>query len=187
MRLRSLFLAATALSLVFLVPKVCTASPVTWTLSGVTFSGGGTASGSFVFDADTNAFSSINITVAGSAFGDGTYTLLDPGFGSSSTLLVLVPSILADFTGTPVLAFDFTSSLTDAGGTIALGFGQGIQQCLDVPCGVSFIVDGLTGGSVVSSSASPTPEPSSLLLLGTGLLGLGPFLLRRLGCTLQIL
>lgn len=179
MRLRSLFLAATALSFVFLLPNVCTASPVTWTLSGVTFSGGGTASGSFVFDADTSTFTSINITVAGSAFGDGTYTLLDPGFGSSSTLLVLVPGFLADFTGTPVLAFDFTSPLTDAGGTITLGFSQGIQQCLDVPCGSSFIVDAITGGSVVSSSVSSTPEPSSLLLLGTGLLGLGPFIRRR--------
>ena len=40
------------------------ATPITWTLSGVTFGNGSTASGKFVYDSDTNTFSSININVS---------------------------------------------------------------------------------------------------------------------------
>ena len=38
---------------------------------------------------------------------------------------------------------------------------------------------GSSGTWSVQGTTAPTPEPSSLLLLGTGLLGLGPFLRRR--------
>jgi hypothetical protein len=50
------------------------AIPLTWTLLGVTFYDGGTAHGSFVYDADLDSYSSFNITTtAGSAFGGATY------------------------------------------------------------------------------------------------------------------
>src|SRR6185436_1870527 len=43
------------------------AIPVTWTMSGVTFDDGGTASGSFVYDADTDLISTWSLgIVAGS-------------------------------------------------------------------------------------------------------------------------
>ena len=43
------------------------AVPVTWDLSGVTFNDGGTASGSFVFNADTDSFVSWSITATAGA------------------------------------------------------------------------------------------------------------------------
>lgn len=102
---------------------VCAANvfaiPVTWTLSGVTFDDGGTLSGYFVYDADTNDFSLGTLTAAGGntgVFGSITYqgpwTILvaghpengfyswAPGFGQ---YLNIVPT-----------------GLTDAGGTVAL-------------------------------------------------------------------
>ena len=36
--------------------------PLIWYLSGVEFTDGGTASGSFTYDADSNTYSNINIT-----------------------------------------------------------------------------------------------------------------------------
>src|ERR1700736_6020723 len=41
------------------------ANPVTWTLSGVTFTDGGIANGSFVYDAASNTISAWSITVVG--------------------------------------------------------------------------------------------------------------------------
>jgi hypothetical protein len=61
--LNAALLAAALLS----APMVAQASLVTWTLSGVTFDDGGTASGSFDFDAslsDETACSHISITTA---------------------------------------------------------------------------------------------------------------------------
>lgn len=167
----------TALALLMLAAFVPTASAdgITWDLSGVTFSDGATASGSFVFNADTNTFSSIDITVAGgsSTFGDGTYTILDPGYSSNSSRLVPVESPFpANGVGAPVLGFLFGSPLTDAGGTASLAMNQGIQDCANVNCSVSTITYDLTAGDVVSS-VTATPEPSSLLMLVGGCLALG--------------
>jgi hypothetical protein len=145
------------------------ADGVTWDLSGVTFSDGGTASGSFVYDAVTNTVSDVDITTtAGTAFGGATYTSVDPGYGPFSDQIVVVtdPSLL-DFTSPPVLDLPFTGDLTNLGGT--LGLIDVIEStCGDTGCtspGIDY--RGITAGEVVS-----TPEPSSLALLGVGLVGL---------------
>ena len=45
-----------------LVAAAANAQPVTWYIQGVTFSDGGTASGSFNYDAATNSYSQVHIT-----------------------------------------------------------------------------------------------------------------------------
>ncbi len=53
--------------------------PVLPDLSGH-FADGGTASGSFDYDAGTNAYSFVNITTSGGSLTGATYLALDPGF-----------------------------------------------------------------------------------------------------------
>src|SRR5258708_19781801 len=76
------------------------AAPVVWTLSGVTFSDGGTASGSFIFDADTNTYSSINVTTTPGSVRSGATYLFQNG-GAPRPLSMLPPA--GTLTATPHL------------------------------------------------------------------------------------
>jgi hypothetical protein len=59
---------AALVSIVALFSASANATPVVWYLSGVTYDDGGTASGSFTYDADTNTYSAISVsTTAGSS------------------------------------------------------------------------------------------------------------------------
>jgi hypothetical protein len=167
-------IAVVALIIVGVMVPTATADPITWTLSGVTFSDGATASGSFVYNADTDTVSSVEITTtSGALFSGATYSGVDPGFGPSALQIVLVtnPS-LADFTGTGALVLSFMSGsgLTDLGGTVALGGGEAL--CNNLGCTSGTLERPITGGDAISSSLVATPEPGSLFLLGIGMFSL---------------
>jgi len=167
---RTLGLLSLAALFILVAAPRASADGLTWTLTGVTFSDGGTASGSFDYDALTNTVSSVDITTTlGSSFGGATYAAVDPGFGPSPSLIVFVtlPS-LADYTGTPVLALDFGGFLTDLGGTVPVEDAE--FTCGDPGCTLPGSTLRLINAGTVTTVS--TPEPSSLLLFGSGLLGL---------------
>jgi len=140
------------------------AKPVTWILQGLVFGSGGTASGSFTFDADAGVpcstgvspcgvFSNINITTTTDGTRAGTtYSFVCgkdvpscTGINPDSTAVLLLNTNAVNQTGSPALAFFFTAAgplppagLSDLGGTIDVSNGVvGVFQegsCLDAAC-----------------------------------------------------
>ena len=88
------------LFLVGLLSVSASAAPLLWTLSGVTFADGGTASGSYIYDATTNTYSSVHvITTAGSRLPGATYTQENVNFTPNAAALFFVTGT-GNLTGT---------------------------------------------------------------------------------------
>ena len=164
---RLLWIASVALA-ALLLPSLASADGITWTLNGVTFTDGATASGSFNYDASSNSYSSIDVTTgAGTVFPSTLYTTTSVEFFSNNFLLGLGPtSVPSDLTGVTLLGLYFTNALTNTGGTdpvYLVEFFCGNSNCSDLNTRYSL------PGSVTGTPVS-TPEPGSLLFLASGLL-----------------
>jgi hypothetical protein len=158
------------------------AGPLTWTLSGLTFNDGGTAFGTFSYNADTNTFSSIDITTtAGSLMPGGQY------FALSSAALASGPedvALISTNNRSQLFNFELSSAMTDSGGTIPLLLdplsqatsGEDtcfVANCTAVIAPFRFSVN----GSLSAPTQAGAPEPATAaLVLG----GLGCLLSRRL-------
>jgi len=168
-------------ALVLMASTPIVAAPVLWTLSGVTFADGGTASGSFVYDATTNTYSAINVTSAGGTLSSVNYIAPHPL--AAATLPIFLPVASGNLTGVRVLVMSAASALSNAGGTVALvGAGEGI--CADATCSSAPPARALSGGSLIGAAVPatvPTLSEFGMALLGVLLVVTTLFALRRSG------
>ena len=167
-------------TLLFAMLGSAQAAPLTWTLSGVTFNDGASASGWFVYDAGVGPglLSSFDIFTGGGSV-LGPYEIatwqLRPGFTDGASYVTFLNPSARE------VSLYFASPLTDAGGTISLtgGLEWGAIGAIGVS-GAGYFERGIVAGSLTAEGVvtAPIPEPETyaLLLAGLGLLG---FLGRR--------
>jgi PEP-CTERM motif len=130
-----------------------------------TYQRGGTVDGTLTLDTTTDAFTQMDITLSGFPSGDGTLTqiALQEGIGSYTVVaegaqgafaLFLPTDTLAGYTGGSICTI---STFTHCGNSTQYQTYTGTYDA--------------TSGSLTEVTVATTPEPASLLLLGTGLLG----------------
>jgi hypothetical protein len=146
------------------------AIPVTWQLENASFASGRTATGSFVFDADTGVYSSINIDTAPTPTNH--YGIPNPSSPGNANIFIAVTGVLPDYTGTPVLAIEWSTPLTNAGGTVPFDLTGSFHfegVCSGPSCsGVGGPFDLFVSGDATTAVA----EPASITLLVAGLFGM---------------
>ena len=140
----------------------------TWTLIGVTFDDGGTATGTFDFDADTQDTTNISISVSGGGTGvfpPFTYTRLlnlhNIGNPANTYRVGRPGQLLLD----RCLRFTPIADLTNAGGTVALDLatadgGSGGVECYN--CNPFRLID---GGSLTALEPVPTVSEWGLIVM----------------------
>jgi hypothetical protein len=177
------------LMLIALSSGAAFAAPIHWTLNGVTFADGGTASGGFTYDATTNTYSAINITTTTvGTFTGHTYVAVHPAFSAATAAVTLTTSSFT--TGTPFFFLTYNTPLSNAGGTVTLttgsdpGFDSSEGLCSNAGCTgpappTRLVTAGsLVGTSTVPPATVPTLSGSGLALIGILLAIAGAWLMR---------
>ncbi|MFC5344671.1 IPTL-CTERM sorting domain-containing protein [Brevundimonas staleyi] len=171
--MKTLALSA-AVAAVALVATPALAVPVQWTING-TFQDGGTIGGTFIYDYDTNTYSSINITTtAGTTLTSGANYVALRGTGGSNGLEVLTAGGMAD--GQRVMYLSTTgAAMNNSGGVRNFNTGltaEGTCTGGGACSGAYGTPRSLTGGTVTGVVlAAPVPTLTEWAMIGlTGLL-----------------
>ena len=170
--------------LLLLTTSASWAIPVKWELKDVIFNDGVTATGSFYYDADTDTFSGISITVAGFAtagvygsLDDDPFTYMDQDFvgGGNSQLLLYrwdttttAPDDCAQTFCRRSLDFNIDGNLTNAGGEHNLIYGIVTPEYVE-----NDFLEVAESHYIVGGSVASVPVPAAAWLFGSalGLLG----------------
>ena len=140
----------------------------TWYLQNAVLTNGTAVTGSFDFDPVSGTYSAINIHAGTADFG-----IPDPVSPGNPIVLIAVDGVRSDYTGTPLIAMNWSSNLLATGGTVGLntaGFSF-VGTCGSVSCNSVGSETNFASGSV--TTVTPVPEASSwaLLLAGLGVVG----------------
>ena len=154
-----------------MISGTASASPVLWTFN-VDFGGGDTGlstTGSFVYDADINSYSSISFvtdagTISGAAYG---FVTSSP----SSTVLDFISTSNPDPTGALRFQFGLNGPMMNAGGVLGIA-GGAEWVCLTSACDFPGWGPDMARGFAGHSNISSVPVPAAVWLFGSGLVGL---------------
>jgi hypothetical protein len=144
------------------------AVPRMWTLIGITFDDGGTASGSFVYDAETNTYGAVNITTTTGSIRTGAthaFVCTPPCTGvtpTAASALFLSASSASDLTGVPSFLLVFEPGLTDDA-PLVIGLEA---NCPDPTCSVPDApARVVVSGEVTAAGPAPTLSEWGMILL----------------------
>jgi hypothetical protein len=164
------------------LPATASATPVLWTLNATeSFNGSttGTVAGSFVYNADTNQYSSVAITMTSPAASFDTSEIGGPFAVPNAFGVQFIDSFVPGANaGKPTLLLRFAAGLTNLGGSVSLGGSSDAGICIGDACASILSGTGIGGGDVSGNVTgrpvtSAVPEPATLVLCSAGLLGAG--------------
>lgn len=184
--LRKLLAALTVVLTLGLAPAAM-AAPVTW-YATATYDDGAVLGGSFVYDADTNTYSSVNLTMTGGNRPNRTY--VTGAVVMTSTVLVALTSA-GTGTGNPIIELVWTGALDNAGGSRPLAASLRDGECANSSCGsISSTPEPrrVVSGQVSTTAPIVTPVPTltewAMILLGLVLAGAAALHIQRRRLTL---
>jgi hypothetical protein len=165
-----LIVGSFALGMSLAVSAPIQASVIDWTLEGVTFDDGGTASGTFSIDSSTGDLVSYDITttdgttLVGTVFDPSTAPFVAYGdYGPNSFLLLTVA-------GTRYITLEFLNPLTSGGTDPIIPGYDPVSNTGSYECNNCAPARFVTAGEATSL---PVPEPSTWAMMVAGFAALG--------------